>query len=102
RRVRCPGGSRSSGRAATPRAARLADRAVCVSKATAEDVAERLGVPASRLRVVENGIDALFSEPPGPRPLAEPYLLFVGTPEPRKNLHRLLQPYRCLPPPGRP
>ena len=73
-----------------PRAIRLADRVVCVSRATARDVAGLLGVPESRLRVVPNGVDALFSEPAGAPPVEGPYILFVGTPEPRKNLPRLL------------
>jgi glycosyltransferase involved in cell wall biosynthesis len=81
--------SRTYGRHLMPRAIRLVDRVVCVSHATGRDVSKLLGVPAARLRVVPNGIDALFSEPPGPAPVAEPYILFVGTPEPRKNLERL-------------
>jgi glycosyltransferase involved in cell wall biosynthesis len=94
--------SRSYGRHAVPRTLRLADRVVCVSRATADDVVERLGVPEARLRVIENGIDPRFSEPPGPRPLDGPYLLFVGTPEPRKNLPRLLEAYAELRRLGRP
>ena len=38
-----------------PRAIRLADRVVCVSRATARDVSGLLGVPESRVRVVPNG-----------------------------------------------
>jgi glycosyltransferase involved in cell wall biosynthesis len=88
--------SRRYGAYAVPRAVRAAARVVCVSQATAADVAERLDLPSERLRVVPNGIDAVFSEPPGPRPLPEPYLLFVGTPEPRKNLERLLAAHALL------
>jgi glycosyltransferase involved in cell wall biosynthesis len=84
-----PAWSRTYGRWLMPRAVRLADRVVCVSQATARDASALLGVPGERLRVVPNGIDALFSEPPGPRPVEEPYILFVGTPEPRKNLELL-------------
>jgi glycosyltransferase involved in cell wall biosynthesis len=94
--------SRSYGRLAIPRVLRHADRVVCVSRATAHDVTERLGVPEARLRVVENGVDALFSEPAGPPPVDGPYLLFVGTPEPRKNLPRLLAAHRELRRLGRP
>ncbi len=81
--------SRTYGRFFVPRAIRLADRVVCVSHATARDVATLLGVPNHRLRVIPNGIDAIFSRPAGPPPLDGPYILFVGTPEPRKNLERL-------------
>ncbi len=58
-----PPGAARYGRHLMPRAIRLADRVVCVSHATARDVAGLLGVPDARLRVVPNGIDALFSEP---------------------------------------
>jgi glycosyltransferase involved in cell wall biosynthesis len=84
-----PAWSRTYGRHLMPRAIGHADRVVCVSEATARDVAGLLGVPDTRLRVVPNGIDSVFSEQPGPRPVAEPYILFVGTPEPRKNLELL-------------
>jgi glycosyltransferase involved in cell wall biosynthesis len=86
-----PRWSRSYGRHAVPRAVRAADRVVCVSRATADDVQRTLGIEPARLRVVPNGIDALFGQPPGPRVVDQPYLLFVGTPEPRKNLPRLLE-----------
>jgi glycosyltransferase involved in cell wall biosynthesis len=82
--------SRSYGRHLMPRAVRLANRVVCVSEATARDVSGLLAVPPTRVRIVPNGIDARFSEPPSPSPVDGPYILFVGTPEPRKNLARLL------------
>jgi glycosyltransferase involved in cell wall biosynthesis len=94
--------SRSYGRHLMPRAIRLADRVVCVSRATARDAAELLGVPDSRLRVVPNGIDAIFSQPPETRPVEGPYTLFVGTPEPRKNLERLAAAFSTLLGEGRP
>jgi glycosyltransferase involved in cell wall biosynthesis len=94
--------SRTYGRFAMPRAVRGADRVVCVSQATARDVEQRLGVPAARVRVVPNGIDARFSEPPGPAPVEGPYILFAGTPEPRKNLGRLAEAVARLAAEGRP
>ena len=60
-----PAWSRTYGRHLMPRAIRLADRVVCVSQATARDVSGLLGVPDARVRVVPNGIDAVFSEPAG-------------------------------------
>jgi glycosyltransferase involved in cell wall biosynthesis len=97
-----PAWSRTYGRFLMPRAVHLADRVVCVSQATARDAAELLAVPFSRLRVVPNGIDALFSEPAGASPVDGPYILFVGTPEPRKNLERLVQAAAELTTTGRP
>jgi glycosyltransferase involved in cell wall biosynthesis len=97
-----PSWSRSYGRRLTPRAIRLADRVVCVSNSTARDVSGLLGVPESRVRVVPNGIDPLFSEPAGAAPVDGPYILFVGTPEPRKNLARLVAAVMRLVDEGRP
>ncbi len=89
-----PPGAARYGRHLMPRAIRLADRVVCVSHATARDASDLLGVPDARLRVVPNGIDASSPSPPGPPPLERPYILFVGTPEPRKNLERLARGVR--------
>ena len=44
-----------------PRAIRLADRVICVSRATARDAVGLLDVPESRLRVCRTAIDAVFS-----------------------------------------
>jgi glycosyltransferase involved in cell wall biosynthesis len=89
-----PRWSRSYGAFAVPRVVRSADRVICASQATADDVSERLGVVPERLRLVPLGIDPLFSEPPGPSPLAGPYVLAVATHEPRKNLDRVLAAHR--------
>jgi glycosyltransferase involved in cell wall biosynthesis len=97
-----PAWSRTYGRLLMPRAMRLADRVVCVSQATARDASALLGVPDARLRVVPNGIDAVFSKPAGTCPVVGPYILFVGTPEPRKNLERLATAFSTLLSEGRP
>jgi glycosyltransferase involved in cell wall biosynthesis len=89
-----PRWSRTYGARAVPRVVRSADRVICASQATADDVSDRLGVASERIRVVPLGIDVLFSEPHGRSPLAGPYLLAVATPEPRKNLDRVLRAHR--------
>jgi glycosyltransferase involved in cell wall biosynthesis len=86
--------------------ARVRDRAdlvLCSSAATLEDCVVA-GLPRERLRHVPLGVD-----PPQPlsdgavaasrqrHDLPERYLLFVGTLEPRKNLHRLVQAHRSIP-----
>ena len=68
-----------------------ADRLVAVSDDTARDLSLLLDVAPERIAVVPNGVDARFFGPPPPAPLDGPYVLFVGTPEPRKNLHRLAE-----------
>lgn len=75
-----------------------ADRIITPSRDTADDLESLLGISSSRIRVVHNGVDDLFFGTPDQRVnLAgsesfegqDPYVLFVGTPEPRKNLDRL-------------
>ena len=77
----------------TPRAVRSADRVICVSQFTADDVAERYGVDPAKLRVVPNAP----SLPIGARPVpgGEPYVLAVGDLRPKKNLARLVEAWRA-------
>jgi glycosyltransferase involved in cell wall biosynthesis len=63
---------------------------------TAADVVERLGVPEERVRVAPPGLGEGF-QPEGPRAeLGRPYVLGLGTLEPRKNLSRLVEGWRLL------
>ncbi len=79
-------------RATLSRVLDAADRIVAVSADTANDLERLLGVDGDRLRLVPNGVDnAFFGAPAGPAPISGPYVLFVGTPEPRKNLPRLFE-----------
>lgn len=65
-----------------------ADRVIVVSEPGRAD-AGRLGVAPDRVRVVANGVSSWF-RPAAAAPKAPPYLLSVGTLEPRKNYSRLL------------
>jgi glycosyltransferase involved in cell wall biosynthesis len=78
---------------AIPRSARVATRVICVSEATAAEVRSRWGV--QRIDVVGNGVDERFA--PGDVEaerhwaaaafgLREPFVLHVGSLEPRKGL----------------
>ncbi len=63
---------------------------------TAREIEAVLGVPRSRIRVAYPGVDPRFS-PDGPRrDIGAPYILAVGTLEPRKNLEIVLDAYRLL------
>jgi glycosyltransferase involved in cell wall biosynthesis len=73
--------------------ARQADRVVVISAYTAAEVEARLDIPRSRLVVCRPGRPE-WSPPPVPP--ADPYVLFVGTLEPRKNVGRLLEAYARL------
>jgi glycosyltransferase involved in cell wall biosynthesis len=80
-------------RALAPRAARSAERVICVSAFTAADVRRRYGVDEARLRVVHSApaLPAGDEEPP-----PGPYLLAVGALRPKKNLRRLVEAFRAL------
>lgn len=74
------------------RIARAADAVVCVSQSTADDVNRLLGVPAERVHVAHNGVSEFWFGSAAPVNVDDDaYVLFVGTPEPRKNLARLLE-----------
>ena len=77
---------RLSGRAAIARVARAADRVLAVSEFTKREAVELLGVPESRVTVIGNAVDPVFT-PDGPAADGD-YVLAVGTLEPRKNLRR--------------
>jgi glycosyltransferase involved in cell wall biosynthesis len=63
---------------------------------TAAEVVELLGVPAERVHVARPGLRAgLTPEGPG-ADVAAPYVLGLGTLEPRKNLARLVEAWRLL------
>jgi glycosyltransferase involved in cell wall biosynthesis len=85
---------------------RAARRVIAVSAATADDLARRYHVPRSKIRVVLHGVDPAFGRVTDPEVIAEalarhglgdaPYLLFVGTLQPRKNLGMLIDAFARL------
>ncbi len=80
-------------RTLAPRGARSAERVICPSHFTADDLAGRFGVAPSRIRVIPEApaLAAGSAPPPHGR-----YLLSVGDLRPKKNLARLVQAYRKL------
>ena len=60
------------------------------SEFTGEEVRTRLGVETDRIRVAYPAVDPRFSPAGLQTDLGSPYVLFVGTHEPRKNLETLL------------
>lgn len=74
-----------------------ADLLITPSADTANDLQQLARVGSDRIRVVWNGIDDVFYErASGLKDNHEPYVLFVGTPEPRKNLQRLVNAVESL------
>lgn len=83
-----------------PYVARKARRILAPSESTRRDVIRVLGVDPGRVRVVPYAGDELFRPAQeGPERLArdygvrQPYFLYVGTLEPRKNLARALRAF---------
>jgi glycosyltransferase involved in cell wall biosynthesis len=84
------------------RAVRTARRVLCVSATTARDLAERLEVAPERIDVTRLGTDL---RPAGPAEVAAlrrrlgldgPYVLGLGTVEPRKDLPTLVRAFAAL------
>ena len=84
-------------RATLPVVTRAAERIIAVSEDTAADLQRMLRVPARKITVIHNGVEsALFAPRASLSPFPFPYVLFVGTPQPRKNLARLCAAVRLL------
>jgi glycosyltransferase involved in cell wall biosynthesis len=71
-------------RAFVPRSLRRAARVLVGSQWTLQLLAERYRVPSEKMVVTPYGVDPVFT-PDGPRMDDDPYLLFVGALQPRKD-----------------
>ena len=84
-----------------PGAIRQADAIIAVSEATGAAIMQHFPAASDKVHVVLNGVTSL-GEPAPEQRLTElgieaGYLLFVGTPEPRKNLSRIIDAFAQLP-----
>jgi glycosyltransferase involved in cell wall biosynthesis len=81
-----------------------ADAILTNSETTKRDIVERLKIPSDKIHVTHLGADECFRPMPKEaiQPVLErhglhkPYLLFVGTLEPRKNLETLILAFNLL------
>ncbi|TAL19725.1 glycosyltransferase family 1 protein [Patescibacteria group bacterium] len=95
---------------AYPRTIRSASRIIAVSAATATEVKKRFQIPTGRIETIYPGVDTaggslltedIFTEDDAVDwsdlarryRLTKPYLLFLGTIEPRKNVKKLVEAY---------
>ncbi len=70
---------------------------VCVSRFAKDQVLKYCPTGKQNVTVVHNGVDSSWLEVvPGPAPHPKPYLLFVGSVKPHKNLSRLLEAFDRL------
>ncbi len=88
-----------------PSSVSQADRVIAISEFTKKDLAETYGVPEEKIIVAYPGVDRSEFYP---RPTSEveavrrkygikkPYLLYLGTLEPRKNIPAILEAYAGL------
>src|SRR5262249_23578262 len=73
---------------------RAAERMIAVSQCTKDDAVRVLGLAPEKIEVIHSGVGSAFFDPPQTEiervraryGLARPFVLFIGTVEPRKNL----------------
>jgi glycosyltransferase involved in cell wall biosynthesis len=82
--------------------ANMARRVIAHSKATAHDLMALYGIPQEKIRVVYSGVDEMLKPVRDEQQIAAlraklgiagPYVLHVGSIQPRKNLMRLVEAY---------
>jgi alpha-1,3-rhamnosyl/mannosyltransferase len=79
------------------RVLKRADGLIAVSENTRQDAIRLLGIAPEKIRTIYSGVaEEYFDAQPIGR--AKPYVLYVGTIEPRKNLPTLLDAWRALKP----
>jgi glycosyltransferase involved in cell wall biosynthesis len=71
-------------RTMVPRSARRAERILAVSERTRQDLVEHYDIDPRKIDIIWNGVDEVF-RPDGPRHDGQPYLLFVGGLQARKD-----------------
>jgi glycosyltransferase involved in cell wall biosynthesis len=81
----------------TRNAARLAGRIIAISQATQRDLCDLLGADESAIDVVHHGVDHAVFRPDGPPESRRlPYILSVGTLQPRKNYLMLIRAFKRM------
>ena len=73
-----------------------ATRIISVSQTTKRDLVQHLGIPEERISVVYEGVDHRVFQPSSRRLVDYPYILYVGSEHPRKNLEGLLRAFSRL------
>jgi glycosyltransferase involved in cell wall biosynthesis len=88
-----------------PRVAGISQHIIAVSSFTKLRIVERFNIPHDRVSVILNGVDQSFLYPRSEQEHEElrtemgiqgPYVLFLGSVEPRKNLNRLIDAWTAI------
>ena len=88
--------------AVVPRSIRRADRILADSQATKDDIVSLYSTPPEKITVLLSGVDARFKRTSDPAVRKKyhiperPYILSVGTVQPRKNYARLIRALAIL------
>jgi len=75
---------------------RRAGHIIATSQHTRGSLIRYLHVPEDRVTLVYDGVDHAAFKPGCPPPLEGPYILYVGSERPRKNLGRLFEAFAVL------
>jgi glycosyltransferase involved in cell wall biosynthesis len=78
------------------RGIKRASHIIAVSQNTKDDLIKYLNIPDSKISVIYNGVDHGIFKPYTVKMLDKPYILYVGSERPRKNLSRLFEAFAKL------
>lgn len=81
-----------------PASVKKAEHIITVSEASKQDLIQLLNIAQKKITVIHSGFSPLQAQDPSHiRVIERPYIFFLGTLEPRKNIARLIQAYLALP-----
>ncbi len=78
------------------RGIKRASHIIAISQTTRKDLIRYLKIPDDRISVIYNGIDHSLFKPYEVRLFNRPYILYVGSERPRKNLGRLFEAFAVI------
>jgi glycosyltransferase involved in cell wall biosynthesis len=79
-----------------PLTLRRASHVITISASTKRDISEQYGVPPEKITVTQLAPRKAFSDATSRRPSDEPFFLYVGNVEPRKNIATILRAMRIM------
>jgi len=78
------------------RCIKQASHIIAVSQYTKNDLIKYLKMPEDKIKVIYNGIDHSIFKPYNTKVRDKPYILYVGSERPRKNLDGLIEAFAIL------